>query len=86
MRTPMFKIFCEVSGGETDARSGYVKRNNIDISFDERADAEHEAEKLRRAVSPHSTAKFQYSVRKVREPWWFVFAMWCVFLVARCAG
>lgn len=60
----MFRILCEVSGGMTGYRSGYLKNNGREVEFETEAEAAAEAARLNEQMNgnPHRTANFRYTV------------------------
>lgn len=59
-----FKIYCEVSGGTTGYRCGYLKKNGVAIVFDTQAEADTAAKDLNVAMNgPHAVATFRYTVK-----------------------
>lgn len=58
----IFFVRCTVSGGVTGHRSSLLKRNGVVVEFSSREAARAEANACMAAVSPHSTATFNYTV------------------------
>jgi hypothetical protein len=60
----MYKIFCEVHGGERDYRSGYLKSNGKVAVFNTRKEAQVKADRLNGShnSNPQRIAQFSYTV------------------------
>ena len=53
--------WCEVWGGVTGARSAWLKHEGERVEYETRAEAEAEARRLMRDLSPSRKAQFRYS-------------------------
>lgn len=62
----MYKIWCEVSGGITGYRTGFLKRAGKIHTFDNRDEAQQEVDRLTDKASKriHGYADHKYSVTK----------------------
>ena len=59
---PTYKIQCEVSGGVTGHRVGFLKNADEVVVFTTREEAETEAKRLRRRTANNTRATFSYTV------------------------
>jgi hypothetical protein len=59
-----WKIWCEVSGGVTGFRAGFLKANGREVIYTNEDDAIREASRLNTAMNdrPYRTADFKYTV------------------------
>ena len=60
----MYKIFCEVHGGERDYRSGYLKSDGKIAVFQTRKEAQTKADRLNAAHNSNQqrVSQFSYTV------------------------
>ena len=60
----MYKIFCEVHGGVTGYRAGYMKSDGKLVSFKTRKEAQAKADSLNllRNSNPHRVVQCSYAV------------------------
>jgi hypothetical protein len=59
-----FKIFCEVSGGTSGYRCGYLKKNGNALVFNTQDEADNAAKDLNTAMNgKYAVATFRYTVK-----------------------